>query len=120
MGGPRRGIPPDRGIDLDLETGNRAMPRTRPVKRLLEGEPAEFRKQLIDLLDRGWILPSTAGHAASVVFARKPDGTWICCDYRGLDVINGPLVEPLPHVDVAVDPHKVAAVLEWPVPSSNV
>ena len=26
-----------------------------------------------DLLDRGWIQHSTAGHAAAAVFARKPD-----------------------------------------------
>ena len=44
--------------------------------------------QLMDLLDRCWIQHSTAGHAAAVVFARKPDGshgTWrICYDYRSL------------------------------------
>jgi len=64
LGGPPRGLPPDRGIELVLETGSRPMPRTRPVKRISEGELAELRRQLVDLLDRGWIQPSTAGHAA--------------------------------------------------------
>ena len=101
---PPPGLPPDRGIELVLETGDRPMPRTRPLKRLSEGELAELRKQLHDLLARGWIQPSTAGHAASVVFARKPDGTWrICYDYRGLNAITDPQVEPLPHIDALLD-----------------
>lgn len=76
------------------------MPRSRPVKRLSEGELAELRRQLQDLLDRGWIQHSTAGHAAAVVFVRKPDGSWrICYDYRGLNAITEPQLEPLPHID---------------------
>jgi hypothetical protein len=96
------GPPP--GLELVIETGDTPMPRSRPVKRLSEGELAELRTQLVDLLDRGWIRHSTAGHAAAVVFARKPDGTWrICCDYRGLNGISRPAVEPLPHMDALLD-----------------
>ena len=104
LGGAPRGMPPDRGMELVLETGSAPMPRSRPVKRLSEGELAELRTQLSDLLDRGWIQHSTAGHAAAVVFARKPDGTWrICYDYRGLNAITRPAVEPLPHIDALLD-----------------
>ena len=35
-----------------------------------------LRRQLTDLLARGCIQHKTAGHAALVVFARKPDGSW--------------------------------------------
>ena len=104
LGGAPPGLPPDRGMELVIETGDAPMPRSRPVKRLSEGELAELRAQLVDLLDRGWIQHSTAGHAASVVFARKPDGTWrICYDYRGLNAITRPAVEPLPHIDALLD-----------------
>ena len=34
LAGPPPGLPPDRGIELVLETGNLPMPRTRPIKRL--------------------------------------------------------------------------------------
>ena len=52
--------------------------------------------QMTYLLAQGW----TAGHAASVVFVLKPDGSWrICSDYRGLNAITQQAVEPLPHVD---------------------
>ena len=104
LGGAPPGLPPERGMELVIETGDAPMPRSRPVKRLSEGELAELRAQLVDLLDRGWIQHSTAGHAALVVFARKPDGTWrICYDYWGLNAISRPAVEPLPHIDALLD-----------------
>jgi putative transposase len=74
------------------------------MKRWSQGELDECRKQVANLLDRGWIVPSRASHAASVVFARKPDGTWrFCQDYRGLNAITQRSVEPLPHVEQLVD-----------------
>ena len=104
LGGAPAGMPPDRGMELELETGGTPMPWSRPVRRLSEGELSELRAQVIDLLDRGWIQHSTAGHAAAVVFARKPDGSWrICYDYRGLNAITRPAVEPLPHIDALLD-----------------
>ncbi len=49
-------------------------------------------------------MPSRASHAASAVFARKPDGTWrFCQDYRCLNAITQRSVEPLPHVEQLVD-----------------
>ena len=58
-------LPQDRGKDseLELETGDALMLRSRQVKRLLDGELAELRAQLVDLLEEGWIQHSTAGHA---------------------------------------------------------
>ena len=56
------------------------------------------------LLDQGWIVPSSASDADSVVFARKADGTWrFFQDYSGLNAIMQRSVEPLPHVDQLVD-----------------
>ena len=68
------------------------------------GELTELDRQLHDLYERGWIERSTAGHAAAVVFVRKPDGSWrLCYDYRGLNAITEPLVEPLPHIDTLLE-----------------
>ncbi len=50
---PPTGLPPDRGIELVLESGDLPMPRTRPIKCLSEGELTELRRQLLDLLNRG-------------------------------------------------------------------
>ncbi len=109
LGNSPPGRPPDRGIELVLEAGARPMPRTPPIKRLSEGELTKLRCQLLDLPDRGWIQPSTVGHAMSVDFARKPDGSWrICYDCRGLTAITEPLVEPLLHINVLLDETKGA------------
>ena len=84
LGGAPAGMPPDRGMELELEMGgpSRAhdeadgppiapMPRSRPVKRLWESELAERRghvpeaplaeprARLIDRLDRGRIQHSS-------------------------------------------------------------
>ena len=106
LAGPPPGLPPDRGpaFELRIETGSHPMPRSRPMKRWSQGELDECRKQVAFLLDQGWIVPSCASHAASVVFARKADGTWrFCQDYRGLNAITQRSVEPLPHVDQLVN-----------------
>ena len=74
--GPPPGLPPDRGMELVIETGDAPVPRSRAVKHTTAcSEGGEVRTQLVDLLDRGWMQDSTAGHAASVVFARKRDGS---------------------------------------------
>jgi hypothetical protein len=82
------------------------MPRSRPMKRWSQGELDECCKQVafLPVLDQGWIIPSSASHAASVVFARKPDGTWrFCQDFQGFNAIAQRSVKPLPHVDQLVD-----------------
>ena len=50
LGGAPPGMPPERGMELVIETGDAPMPRSRPVKRLSEGELAELRTQLVDFL----------------------------------------------------------------------
>ena len=78
---PPLGLPPDRGpaFELHIEPGTQPMPPSRPIKRWSQGELDECRKQVAFLLDQGWIVPSCASHAASVVFTRNPDGTWRFC-----------------------------------------
>ena len=111
LAGPPPGLPPARGISLQIDTGSHPMPRTRPLPRISAGEMEELRVQLDDLLARGWIRPSTAGHAAMLVFVRKPSGQWrICFDYRGLNSITVPQVEPLPHIDQLLDQTKGATI----------
>ena len=77
------------------------------MKRWSQGELDDCRKQVAFLLNQGWIRvdrPSSASHAASVVFASKADGTWCFCqDYRGLKAITQKSVEQFPHVDQLVD-----------------
>ncbi len=43
LGGAPPGLPPEQGMELVIETRDAPMPRSRPVKRLSEGELAELR-----------------------------------------------------------------------------
>jgi hypothetical protein len=104
LGGAPPGLPLDSGMALVIDTGNAPMARVRQVKRLSEVVLAELRTQLVDLVDCCWIQHSTAGHTASVVFERKPDGTWLICYYfQGINTISWPAVEPHPHIDTLLD-----------------
>ncbi len=110
LAGPPPGLPPDRGAEFELriDTGDRPMTQSRPMKRLSESqsELEECRQQITQLLNNGWIVPSRASHDASIVFARKADGTWrFCQDFQGLNAITqrSVTVEPLPLVDQLVD-----------------
>ena len=56
------------------------VPPAGPVKRLLDGELAELRAQLIDLLDRGWMMmnldPTLDGGARSGCSLRTQARRW--------------------------------------------
>ena len=80
-------LPPERGAELVMETGDARMPRSRAVKRLAEGGRAELRAQRVALLGRG--LRGVGGVRAEARLGRDSDRTWrICCDYRGLKAMS--------------------------------
>ena len=46
-------------------------------------------KQLNDLLEKGFIVPSTSAFGAPVLFVKKKDGTVrMCIDYRALNKVT--------------------------------
>jgi hypothetical protein len=98
------GLPPDRGDAMKIETDPTADPPFRPVIRLSIAELDELRKQLDDLLSKGFIKPSTSPYGAPVLFVRKKDGTLrMCVDYRGLNKITRKNRHPLPRIDELLD-----------------
>jgi hypothetical protein len=45
-------------------------------------EQVELKKQIDELLAKGFIRPSVSTWAAPVIFVEKKDGTkWLCVDY---------------------------------------
>ena len=103
-------MPPDQGMQLELEAGDALLPRSWPVKpakvKLSDRELAEPRAQPIDHLDRGWIQRSTTGHAAAAVFARKPDGSWSSDTTTGASTgsrLTRPAVGTLRRIDALLD-----------------
>jgi len=98
------GLPPDRGDAMKIETDPNADPPFRPVIRLSIAELDELRKQLDDLLAKGFIKPSTSPYGAPVLFVKKKDGSLrMCVDYRGLNRITRKNRHPLPRIDELID-----------------
>jgi hypothetical protein len=71
----------------------------------------ELKKQLQDLVDRGFIRPSVSPWGAPVLFVRKKDGSLrMCLDYRDLNRVTIKNKYPLPRIDNLFDQLKEATV----------
>ncbi|XP_048619942.1 uncharacterized protein LOC125590420 [Brassica napus] len=65
---------------------------------------AELKKQLEELLDKGFIRPSVSPWGAPVLFVKKKDGSFrLCIDYRGLNMVTVKNKYPLPRIDELLD-----------------
>ncbi|KAM1284906.1 hypothetical protein ACFX2J_027545 [Malus domestica] len=80
------GLPPDRDVEFSIDL----LPGTDPISltpyRMAPAELRELKIQLQELLDKGFIQPSSSPWGVPVLFVRKKDGTlrlWI--DYRQLN-----------------------------------
>ncbi|GBG61748.1 hypothetical protein CBR_g23262 [Chara braunii] len=70
------------------------------IYRMAPTELDELRRQLKELTEKGWIMPSTSPFGSSVLFVPKKGGTLrMCIDYRGLNAITVKNAEPLPRID---------------------
>jgi len=67
-------------------------------------ETNELKKQLADLLKKGYIQPSTSPFGAPVLFVHKKDGTLrLCVDYRALNKNTIKNRYPLPRIEDLMD-----------------
>ena len=74
-------------------------------------ELAELKKQLRELLDKGFVQPSSSPWGAPVLFVEKKDGTQrMCIDYRSLNEVTIKNKYPLPRIDDLFDQLKGACV----------
>ncbi|GBG60203.1 hypothetical protein CBR_g3447 [Chara braunii] len=68
------------------------------------GELAKLRRQIDEMIDKGWIKPSDSEFGARVLFVPKKGGKLrMCIDYRGLNRITRKNVYPLPRIDDLLD-----------------
>ncbi|GBG61902.1 hypothetical protein CBR_g26066 [Chara braunii] len=87
---------------IEIEPGSRT-PKGA-VYRMSPRELEELCKQLDELLEKGWIKPSSSPFGAPVLFVPKKEGELrMCIDYRGLNAITVKNVEPLPRIDDLLD-----------------
>ncbi|GBG85112.1 hypothetical protein CBR_g39679 [Chara braunii] len=87
---------------IKIEPGSRTLKGA--VYRMSPRELEELRKQLDELLEKGWIWPSSSLFGAPVLFVPKKEGELrMCIDYRGLNAITVKNAEPLPRIDDLLD-----------------
>ncbi|GBG73298.1 hypothetical protein CBR_g13017 [Chara braunii] len=80
------GVVPDRPICHEIILENGAVPPRGCIYRMSEEELSVLRAQLDDLLEKGWIRPSSSPYGAPVLFVRKKNkDLWLCIDYRKLN-----------------------------------
>ncbi|GBG81622.1 hypothetical protein CBR_g32614 [Chara braunii] len=74
------------------------------IYRMSPGELDELRRQLKELVEKGWIRPSVSPYGLPVLFVPKKGGTLrMCIDYRGLNAITVKNRDPLPRIDDLLD-----------------
>lgn len=82
------GLPPDRQIELAIDIITEFGLVARAPYRLEPLEIKELRKQLQELINRGFICPSSSLWGAPIIFVKK-DGTMrMCINYCELNKIT--------------------------------
>jgi hypothetical protein len=90
-------MPPERKVELAIELIPGTAPISNRAYRVSGPELVELKKQIDELLEKGYIRPSTSPWAAPVLFVGKKDGTKrMCIDYRALNEVTIKNKYPLP------------------------
>jgi hypothetical protein len=98
------GLPPKREVEFEIELAPGSAPIARAPYRLAPSEMKELSSQLQELLDKGFIRPSSSPWGAPVLFVKKKDGSMrMCIDYRELNKLTIKNRYPLPRIDDLFD-----------------
>src|ERR687886_489731 len=98
------GLPPRRQVEFEIDLVPGAAPIARAPYRLAPSEMKELSDQLQELLDKGFIRPSSSPWGAPVLFVKKKDGSMrMCIDYRELNKLTVKNRYPLPRIDDLFD-----------------
>jgi hypothetical protein len=105
------GMPPDRDVEFSIEL----LPGTAPISkrpyRMDVKDLVELKKQIEELLEKGFIHPSLSPWGAPVLFVNKKDGSRrMCVDYRSLNEVTIKNEYPLPRIEDLFDQMKGAKI----------
>ncbi|GBG80606.1 hypothetical protein CBR_g31066 [Chara braunii] len=94
------GVIPDRSIHHEIIVKVGAIPPRGCIYRMSEEELSVPRAQLDDLIEKGWIRPSSSPYGAPVLFVwKKNTDVQLCIDYCKLNAQTIKNVGPLPRID---------------------
>jgi hypothetical protein len=105
------GLPPERDVEFVIELKPGTTPISRRSYRMPPNELAELKTQVQDLLEKGFIRPSSSPWGCPAIFVKKKDQTLrMCMDYRPLNEVTIKNKYPLPRIDILFDQHTGARV----------
>jgi hypothetical protein len=97
-------MPPERAIEFKIELQPGTAPISKASYKMSREELAELKIQLKDLLDKGFIHPSSSPWGCPTLFVSKKDkGLRLCVDYRPLNAVTIKNKYPLPCIDILFD-----------------
>jgi hypothetical protein len=98
------GMPPDRDIEFVIELKPGTAPIYKTSFRMTTPELAELKEHIKELLEKGFIHPSSSPWGALVIFVPKKDGTQsLCVDYCALNEVTIKNKYLLPRIDDLFD-----------------
>jgi hypothetical protein len=98
------GMPLDQDVEFVIELQPGMAPISRRTYKMTPKELAELKVQLNELLDKGYIRPSSSPWGCPSLFMKKKDQSFrLCVDYRPLNVITIKNKYPLPCIDILFD-----------------
>jgi hypothetical protein len=98
------GMPPDRDIEFVIELKPGTTPIYKTPYRMATPELAELKEHIKELLEKGFIHPTSSPWGAPVIFVLKKDGTQrLCVDYHALNEVTVKNKYPLPRIDDLFD-----------------
>jgi hypothetical protein len=104
-------MPPDRDIEFVIELKPGTAPIYKTSYRMATPELAELKEHIKELLEKGFIHPSSSSWGAPVIFVLKKDGTQrLCMDYCALNEVTVNNKYPLPRIDNLFDQLRGACV----------
>jgi hypothetical protein len=83
------GMPPDRDVEFVIELQPGTAPISKRPYRMPPKELAELKNQLQELLDKGYIFPTSSPWGCPTLFVKKKDGSFrLWVDYRPLNAVT--------------------------------
>jgi hypothetical protein len=98
------GMPPNRDIEFVIELKPGTTPIYKTPYRMATPELAELKEHIKELLEKGFIRPSSSPFGAPMIFVPKKDGTQrLCVDYHALNEVTVKNKYSLPRIDDLFD-----------------
>ena len=93
--------PPDRPVKHFIQVPPDCVPAARQPYPLAEIKLQALRAQMRELIDKGWVLPSSSPWAAPILFVAKDNSSKLrmCVDFRDLNALTKKNRYPLPRLD---------------------